>query len=57
VCIVTITWACFCIVISLWVICLAFVELLSLGLVEDRDIEVGGFLFITCGRILRIIHE
>jgi hypothetical protein len=57
VCIVTITWACFCIVISLWVICLAFVELFSLGLVEDRDIEVGGFLFITCGRILRIIHE
>jgi hypothetical protein len=41
VCIVTITWVCLCIVISLWVICLAFVELFSLGLVEGRVIEVG----------------
>jgi hypothetical protein len=41
VCIVTITWACLHVVISLWVICLAFVVLFSLALVEDRVIEVG----------------
>jgi hypothetical protein len=41
VCIVTITWARLCIVISLWVICLAFVVLFLLGLVEDRVIVVG----------------
>jgi hypothetical protein len=29
------------IVISLWVICLAFIELFSLGLAVDRVIEVG----------------
>jgi hypothetical protein len=39
--IVTITLACLCIVISLWVICLAFVVLFLLGLVDDRVIEVG----------------
>jgi hypothetical protein len=39
-CIVTITWARLCVVISLWVICLTFVELFSLALVEDRDMEV-----------------
>jgi hypothetical protein len=39
-CIVTITWAHLCAVISLWVVCLAFVVLFSLGLVEDRVIEV-----------------
>jgi hypothetical protein len=39
-CIVTITWVRLCVVISLWVICLAFVVLFSLGLVEDRVIEV-----------------
>jgi hypothetical protein len=38
---VTITWACLCVVISLWVICLAFVVLFSLYLVEDRVIGVG----------------
>jgi hypothetical protein len=38
--IVTITWARLCVVIFLWVICLAFVVLFSLGLVEDRVIEV-----------------
>jgi hypothetical protein len=40
VCIITITWPRLCIVISLWVICLAFVVLISLGLVEDIVIEV-----------------
>jgi hypothetical protein len=40
VCIVTITWAHLGIVISLWVICLTFVVLFSLSLVEDRVIEV-----------------
>jgi hypothetical protein len=40
VCIVTITWTCLCIVISLWIIYLAFVVLFSLGLVEDRVTEV-----------------
>jgi hypothetical protein len=40
-CIITITWARLCTVISLWVICLAFVELFSLGLVEDRVVEIG----------------
>jgi hypothetical protein len=40
-CIVTITWTRLCIVISLWVICMAFIELFSLGLVEDRVTEVG----------------
>jgi hypothetical protein len=30
-----------CIVISLWVIYLTFIELFLLGLVEDRVIEVG----------------
>jgi hypothetical protein len=40
-CIITITWVRLCTVISLWVICLAFVELFSLGLVGDRVIEVG----------------
>jgi hypothetical protein len=30
-----------CVLISLWVIWLAFVELFLLGLVEDRIIEVG----------------
>jgi hypothetical protein len=39
-CIVTITWACLCIVISLWVICLAFIVRFLLGLVEDRLIDV-----------------
>jgi hypothetical protein len=39
-CIVTITWARLCVVISLWVICPTFVELFSLALVEDRDMEV-----------------
>jgi hypothetical protein len=38
--IVTITWAHFCIFFSLWVIYLGFVVLFSLGLVEDRVIEV-----------------
>jgi hypothetical protein len=41
VCIVTITWAHLCIVISLWVIYLTFIELFLLGLVEDRVIKVG----------------
>jgi hypothetical protein len=44
-CIVTITWARLCVVISLWVICLTFVVLFSLGLVEDRVIEVGVFFY------------
>jgi hypothetical protein len=35
-----ISWAHLCIVISLWVICLTFVELFSLGLIKDRVIEV-----------------
>jgi hypothetical protein len=38
--IVTITWAHLCIFFSLWVIHLGFVVLFSLGLVEDRVIEV-----------------
>jgi hypothetical protein len=41
VCIVTTTWAHLCVVISLWFICLTFVEIFSLGLVEYRVIEVG----------------
>jgi hypothetical protein len=44
-CIVTITCAYLCVVISLWVICLAFLVLFSLGLVEDRVIEVGVFFY------------
>jgi hypothetical protein len=44
-CIVTITWARLCVVISLWFFCLAFIELFSLGFVEDRVIEVGVSFF------------
>jgi hypothetical protein len=39
-CIVTITWACLCVVISLWATCQAFVVLFSLGVVDDKVIEV-----------------
>jgi hypothetical protein len=39
-CIVTITWVHLYVVISLWVICLSFVELFSFGFVKDRVIEV-----------------
>jgi hypothetical protein len=44
-CIVTITWAYLCVVISLCVTYLAFVVLFSLGLVEDRVIEVRVSLY------------
>jgi hypothetical protein len=40
VCIVTITWARLCIVISSWVICPTYLQLFLLGLIEDREIEV-----------------
>jgi hypothetical protein len=35
------TWALLCVVIYLWVLCLAFVELFLLGLVDGGAIEVG----------------
>jgi hypothetical protein len=39
-CIITITWAHLCVVIYLWVICPTKEELFSLGLDENREIEV-----------------
>jgi hypothetical protein len=39
---ITITWVRLCVVISLWFICLTFIVLFSLGLVDDRVIEVRG---------------
>jgi hypothetical protein len=37
--------ACLCVVIYLWVICSTEVQLFSLGLVDDREIEVRVFFY------------